>query len=160
MTEYWLQKKTIGGWSVITWYDNKEQAEANYNKVRQSAGYSYRLVEVTTLQEHRLPEETVIEPPAIEHIKSPKTLVVQPETGVDGKPIAWTSDGWDNINTKPDNHWGKGPSGELDETHGMTGKIWMLSHTAKTRARINPNELDYYLSQGWERGGPKTPFRS
>lgn len=161
MTEYWLQKKTIGGWSIITWYDNKEQAEANYDKVRQNAGYSYRLVEVTTLQEHRLTEETVIEPPAIETVGNTNSLTkelakVNPDTG-------WASNSkdWGNVNTKPDNNWGSGPSGELNETkHGMIGKVWLINHVTKERARVEPNNVASMLAAGWEKGGPKTQFRS
>lgn len=153
MTEYWLQKKTIGGWSNITWYEDKNQAEVNYDKVRQNAGYSYRLVEVTTLQEHRLQEETIIEPPSVDDYKKVKEKIWStPEP---------KKDGWGDVNTKPDNHWGKGPSGELNETkHGMSGKVWMINHTNKTRVRVTPDEVQRMTEAGYERGGPKTPFRS
>ena len=60
-------------------------------------------------------------------------------------------------------HWADGPSSQApkatDNDHGGIGKVWMLNHLTKQRARVNPNEIDNMIAQGYEKGGPKTAFR-
>lgn len=61
-------------------------------------------------------------------------------------------DGWTKV--KPVNDgWTSEPS-----EHGMVGKVWMINHSQQKRARINADELDYYINQGYVKGGPKTQF--
>lgn len=42
--------------------------------------------------------------------------------------------------------------------HGRIGKIWMINHKEKKRARVNANEVGSYKALGYEQGGPKTAF--
>jgi hypothetical protein len=136
MTEYWLQKKTLGGWSHVTWYADLEQAQENYGRCLLNKGYSWRLIKAETVVEHLLDETTEIEPPAIEEPK---------QTG-------WGS----SFN------WGKSPDNETTTLnkpdHGMTGKVWVINHKTKERKRVDPEVADQ-LGSDWERGGPKTAFR-
>ena len=141
MTEYWLQKKTLIGWSIVTWYDNIEQAETNYNRLRQSAGYSYRMVKVEVVQEHLLDEVTKIEVSELEEpIKVPKPWADVPA-------IVPTTPTWGATTTAP------------VEVHGMAGKIWLINHAKKQKRRVAPDEVEALIAQGWERGGPKTAFK-
>ena len=39
-----------------------------------------------------------------------------------------------------------------------TGKIWMISHTEKIKARVLPSEVEKYIQMGYVKGGPKTKF--
>jgi len=68
MTEYWLQKKTLGGWSHVTWYANEAEARANFDKCKSNSGYSWRVVKAEVIVEAMLEEVTEVEPP---HSDSP-----------------------------------------------------------------------------------------
>jgi len=66
MTEYWLQKKTIGGWSNVTWYSDQKQAEENYKRAWAGgkSGYSWRLFsidETNLIMEDLLDEVTEVQ---------------------------------------------------------------------------------------------------
>lgn len=165
MTEYWLQKKTIGGWSTVTWYSDLAQATENYNRCIGNPGYSWRLVTVEVVHEKRLEEEVEITPVPITEFNnniqntkwvSKADLIEQfpSQNKNSGWPATPSPGGWDSFT--PDKP--KPAILTLDEKHGGIGKVWMLRHDIKQRARVNPNEVDYYLSQGWIKGGPKTAF--
>lgn len=69
-----------------------------------------------------------------------KTLDVTIE---DEKPDTNFKSSWDT--PKPD--------------HGMVGKVWMINHKEKKRARVSADEVDTYIGMGYERGGPKSNFK-
>ena len=59
-----------------------------------------------------------------------------------------------------------GPDGDTIEVHGdgrgqaNNGKVWMIHHSKQLRERVLPADVDAYLAQGFEKGGPRTSFRS
>ena len=38
------------------------------------------------------------------------------------------------------------------------GKVWMINHAMKSRARVAPEEVDNFKSNGYILGGPKSAF--
>jgi hypothetical protein len=40
----------------------------------------------------------------------------------------------------------------------MVGKVWMLHHGLKQRARVEPDKVEEYRAKGYVIGGPKTKF--
>lgn len=154
MTEYWLQNKTIGGWSTVTWYDSQEQAKINYDRLRQAVGYSYRMVKVEAIEVNLLEEVVELKP--------------SDDIEVKAKANVWGGNkGWAPIN-EISGGWGDKPSGAIVDNgvfipavpeHGMTGKVWLINHADKSRVRVAPDEVQRYIDGGYERGGPKTAFR-
>ena len=39
-----------------------------------------------------------------------------------------------------------------------TGKVWMINHTVKVRARVPAEDVEASKAAGWVFGGPRTPF--
>ena len=39
-----------------------------------------------------------------------------------------------------------------------TGKVWMINHTIKVRARVPAEDVEASKAAGWVFGGPRTPF--
>lgn len=158
MAEYWLQKKTIGGWSMVTWYAEKEEALANLNRINTTgqSGYSWRVMEATIVQEIRLEEETQIEAPELEVKKTSWGATIKPKPVLDHPK----SNGWGSEPThKQVGAWM--PNDAIrhgDVKHGMVGKVWMLNHQLKERARVNPDEVESRKANGWIVSGPKTAF--
>lgn len=136
MTEYWLQKKTIGGWSQVTWYDNQEQAMTNFNNVSKGdTGYSWRLVEANTVVE-KLLEEIVEVPP-------PEFIPIEPRVRL--KPVAATpmAAGWD----KP---MGDDPIKDTGHpTHGGKGQIWVVNRATAHKTKISPDQLQEFEAKGY-----------
>lgn len=171
--EYWLQKKTIGGWSHVTWYDNLEQAKRNFdNCSKANNGYSWRIAKVETVEVKMLEEVVTVEAPKVEiaakaNVWAGNEVKAAADASGWGKPDVlipkseWgKSSGWEKINTKSDEFWGNNPSGDRTEKqHGMTGKVWLINHLTKERARVSEDRVAEMLANGWERGGPKTGFR-
>lgn len=153
MTEYWLQKKTIGGWSMVTWYGDAEQAKRNYDSCvgNGSSGYSWRLVEVETIAESLLEEVVEVRAPELS-IAAKQTAWGKPEL----KP-APVINGWGNPAIKPA-PVGWGIHTVPKPEHGMVGKVWMMNHSLKQRGRFDPNEVESRKANGWIVAGPKTAF--
>lgn len=42
----------------------------------------------------------------------------------------------------------------------LLGKVWLMHHAKKERVRVSPDQVSDYLGRGYERGSPRTPFRS
>ena len=64
------------------------------------------------------------------------------------------SSGWTSVASAPDNSsWGVPAN-----NHGMLGKVWLIHHQRKERARVHPGEVEKHLLAGWEKAGPKTQF--
>lgn len=145
MIEYWLQKKTLGGWSHVTRYIELEEAKANYDRCSKgNSGYSWRLCEITVIEEKLLEDHS-----EVENIKPVSN----------GWSDVKASDIWVNTNPKS-NLWAETPS-TSDVQHGMVGKVWMINHSSKVRMRANAEDVESLLATGlWQRGGPKTAFRS
>lgn len=166
MTEYWLQKKTIGGWSQVTWYVDEAQARDNYKRCvgNGMSGYSWRLVEVKEIEISMLQE--VVETPI------PNNTVEEPINtnagwGQDKRIIkdnVWN--GW-SIPSDSSKHNPLEPKGAVLDNgvfvvakeHGLTGSVWVINHLTRQKLRVSASELQKHLDNGFERGGPKTKFR-
>lgn len=166
MTEYWLQKKMLAGWSVVTWYDNLEQAQENYKKCLNNIGYSWRLVKVETVECQMLDEVTEVKAPEIELVKSKSKNDWGASTNL--------NDGWStktpfvDIALKQASDWSNwkpagaaiiNPGTGSDGRGAKPGSVCLMHHGLKKRMRAMPNEVDVMIAQGWERGGPRTQFR-
>lgn len=150
MTEYWLQKKTIGGWSHVTWYATEQEAMAQYNKLGNDTGYSWRVCKVEPVAEKLLYDHEEPKPPEV-WASSPAPIVKNSGWGDQASdwPEKRTSD-----NPIMNTGWSSTPA-----VHGMTGKVWMVNHAKRLRARVDANSVALYEADGYERGGPKTAFR-
>lgn len=174
MIEYWLQKKTIGGWSNVTWYDTIEEARKNYDNVAvPNSGYSWRLMECMVVAEKLLDEVVKIEPPIVS-IKEDFVKSVW-ATPADKKPLPdlkksnpWTdgrSNGWNSTSNAP-SPAGFNSTAGLDLpsasvlAHGGKGKVCMINHVAKVRTKVDASRVEEYIKMGWEHGGPRTAFRT
>lgn len=155
MTEYWLQKKTLSGWSLITYYTTEAEAIKNMeNAAKSNNGYSWRVMKAEQISERLLEEVTAVKAPDI-----------QP----DAKANVWagnktTSNGWgDTAVTSKPNGWGNHDVSFIKPVekseHGMTGKVWMIHHTKHLRARVPEASIVQYQADGYEFGGPKMGFR-
>lgn len=40
--------------------------------------------------------------------------------------------------------------------HHFAGKIWMIHSFTRARQRVNPEDVEKMLAEGWERGGPRS----
>lgn len=171
-TEYWLQKKTIGGWSMVTSYQDEDQAWRNYISCvgNGMSGYSWRLVEAKTIQEDMLNDvvtiPTDIEMERIGHVRALKQASDVVYSGwsvanpVQDKKSGWGATptaAWGNLIKSIDPEANGGPS-KPDGRGAKPGSICLMHHGLKKRCRAMPEELDMLLSQGWQRGGPRTQF--
>lgn len=159
MTEYWLQKKTIGGWSHVTWYDSLEQAMANFKSASDGdSGYCWRVVEAKPIAEKMLAEVVPVEAPNTKLEVARRNVWAGQASAPASQPVinsGWggsSAAGWGNpASVKPSP--AAGPP-----AHGLAGKVWMIHHAKKIKTRIDPNEVDKYLAEGYVKGGPKTSF--
>lgn len=153
MTEYWLQKKTISGWSNATWYDNQEQALKNLFNcagVAGGSGYSWRVMKAEVVEQRLLDEVVMVEAPELE---------APIKTGWGAFKSATPAQAWGKPSNAPGFSPSPSPVINLDDTHGGKGMVWVIKHSIKSKKKIQPNELEYHLANGWERGGPRTEFR-
>lgn len=166
MTEYWLQKKTIGGWSQVTWYSDYEQAKLNYDSASKgNSGYSWRICKVEMIEQKLLEDTVEVKPPdgySWSDVTEEQKIEMISNAGINA--VKSFKSGWDNVHSKG---WGVPEYKEKDwdfakpeKEHGMTGKVWMINHTTKQKARITAALVEQFELNGWERGGPKTVFRS
>lgn len=152
MTEYWLQKRTLGGWSNVSWWSEHELEKANtsYQSCLKQVGYSWRLIKVETLQEVRLQEEVEDK--------------VQDSKEEQAKYNVWAgqASSWNVGDKVVANGWGDTTitATAPEKEHGMVGKVWMLHHARKEKIRVDPSQVDSLIIEGWERGGPRTQFRT
>ena len=164
INEYWLQKKTIGGWSQVTWYVDIEQAKLNYNKCvgNGNSGYSWRLVKVEVIEASMLEEVVEVEAPEIEQ-KPLKQVSAIKYTGwsVANPPAGeFKSDGCPVTAEKPSNStgidaWGTAPPPE----HGLSGSVWLVHHGLKKKTRVAASEVAAMMEQGYVKGSPRTVFK-
>lgn len=139
MNEYWLQKKTIGGWSHVTWYDNIDQAKVNFDRASNgNSGYSWRLVKVEMIEKKLLEEAIPIEPPAVELAQVATPMA----TGWD-KPMAVHLP----VVATPSSSQAR---------HGLAGKIWMVNRQTGHKTRIDPVEQQAFEANGYQKGGPRS----
>ncbi len=151
MTEYWLQKKTIGGWSMVTWYATEGQARANYDKMKQQIGYSYRLCKVEEIEVDLLND---IVPVPVHDIEYPDPE--QAKANVWGGQLKPNADTWGSTKS----NWGDLPADSQRSNHGLSGSVWVIHHAKKEKLRVSGDKVDSYLANGYERGGPRTQFRT
>lgn len=158
MIEYWLQKKTIGGWSQVTRYAEAEKqlATDNFNRLSKGdSGFSWRLCEVKVIEEKLLVDHEEVEEVRIDAISR---LSMKDIKSAWGEPKQTINDVW---GSKPlaQPSWSDTPS-TSEVQHGMVGKVWLINHIEKKRCRVSAKEAELLEGMNWERGGPKTPFRS
>lgn len=53
--------------------------------------------------------------------------------------------------------WGQPPG---QRSTGLAGTVWMIHHGTRQKLRVPASEVAAYEARGFERGGPRTPFRS
>lgn len=174
MIEYWLQKKTIGGWSNLDRHDNLDKAKANFLQCVGNglSGYSWRLVECSVIEQAMLndvmpiPEVTVEIDRYIIGGKSdkltwgdigrnrPADILVQDAP----KTRPWGQAASEPENIKIINPGANTGLSKLDGRGAKPGSICLIHHSLQKRMRAMPEELDMLLLQGWVRGGPRTQF--
>lgn len=148
MTEYWLQKKTIGQWSIHSRYDDIDQARNGMKLYAvTNNGYSWRIVDTKVVEEKLLEDHQ--EPKALEWggpVGGDMATASQP-----APPIA--SDGWGQ----------PAPAFSIPSasaaTHGNVGKVWMVHYGLKDKKRVNADQVEAMVKDGWVRGGPRTEFK-
>lgn len=153
MIEYWLQKKTLGGWQTVSWWAEAElaKAQASYNSCsKPDSGYSWRLIKAEVMEQRLL--EDHIELLSLEEIVE----AVLPKNGWgDSKPKST----WGDVKSVV-TPWGIKDSVSFPKNgNHLIGKVWMIHHQLKLKKRVDPAEVDEMIRQGYERGGPKTQFR-
>lgn len=136
--EYWLQKKTIGGWSHVTWYSTIDEAMSNFNRVSGDLnGYSWRVVKVELVEERLLTDAAPI--------LSPETILTPARSNDWSKPVKLASDNpmATAIISEP-------------SRHGLSGKIWMVNRQSGHKTRIDPSLMQEFEERGYIRGGPRS----
>lgn len=149
MTEYYLQKKTLAGWSNITWYLDLEQARKNYIACvgNGNSGYSWRLVEGKVIECAMLEEVTDIAPPSPQPVPGKEILTGWGEPSLIPPNRTSVNPGWADI-----------PSSS-QAVHGLSGSVWVIHHQLRQKSRIPGSELQKHLDNGFERCGPRTQFK-
>lgn len=162
MTEYWLLKKQLGGWVKVSWWSEEEYnlAKRSYDQcAKPLSGNAWRLVKVEVLEESLLDDMT----PETRPESEPATAPPIKNSGWGATP---TKGGWGNFTSGPDlkkEPWStaKEEAAEVRlRGHGGAGKVCLINHNTKERTKVDASEVDDMISQGWERGGPRTQFRS
>lgn len=139
MTEYVLQKKLLGRWDYVTWYDESEldKAQRSFESMTKGdTGYSWRLVKLETLQEKLL----------MDHSECPKG---DDEANTVAKAEA--SGGW--TKSSQQTNWS---SPAPKSNHGMVGSVWVGNPTTKEKKRVPAAEAATMLENGWVKAGPRT----
>ncbi len=167
MIEYWLQKKSLSRWDYVTWYTDRQAALLNLHNVAvPDNGYSWRVVEVNTIEQINLEDHTELEPAEI--IPIPQSPTIKPTDIVTWgkKPSGWSDikksdfgselSGWNSFKTSGD----PGASGFNPPAieHGLVGSVWMVHHGLKKKTRVPASKVDELIVQGWCKGGPATKF--
>lgn len=159
MIEYWLQKKTISGWSNVTWYDNQEQALKNFAGMSAgNSGYSWRVMKAEVVEQRLLDEVVTVPAPELEDKAAafkanhgwgvPGAINPAPVVQGWGKPSNSTS-----ISPSPDDF------NKSEAQHGLSGSVWLVHHGLKKKTRVPASEADALIAQGYERGSPRTEFK-
>ena len=154
MTEYVLQKKTFGGWSYVTWYDNLDQAKRNFDIASANGnGYSWRMVKLDVIEERLLADPVPVpQPDSVEPLSDNGWRKVQ-------EPVQSVKSAWGN-QAAPG--WGKPTvraataSEPSNSSHGMVGKVWLGNPTTKEKKRVEPSMVDAMMKEGWVKAGPRT----
>lgn len=138
MTEYLLQKRTLSMWSYVTTYYDLAQAKANFNKVRENSGYSWRIVELKVIEEKLNEGET-----DLEETPEPSELPTDEIKPSWGSPAA--------------SDWRKSAcEASIKSEHGMVGKVWLGNPSTKEKKRVEPSMVAGMLADGWIKTGPRT----
>lgn len=142
-TEYWLQKKTVGGWSHVTYYSDELEARTNLDKVAiPNNGYSWRLVKAEVIEERMLEEVVEVTKPSLEANEIAKAALW-------GKSVQDASNGWGASNTGWNDKVEK-------QSHGLAGKVWMINRSTQTKTRVDPSQVAEFETRGFVRGGPRS----
>lgn len=51
--------------------------------------------------------------------------------------------------------WLNGPAKSGRGSH-FVGKVWLIHSTTREKIRVDKNEVEKYLNEGWEKGGPRS----
>ncbi len=145
MTEYRLEKKGLGRWEYVTWYSDKQEALLNlHNAATPLNGYSWRVVEINTIEQINLEDHTEPEPPEIVQDK--------PKSNGWGQVASW-ADFKTSVNPGP-----IATPSTSQLVHGLVGSVWLVHHGQRAKVRVKASEAQRYIDEGYVRGGPKTKF--
>lgn len=171
MTEYWLQKKTIGGWSHVTSYHDEAQAKRNFASCvgNGMSGYCWRLVEVKEIEASMLNDVV----PIMHDTDSGWIKTIEPKPDSSGwgafRPAdILVQDAPKSAEQPTRRPWGQNSTSinpspailnpEASE-HGLSGSVWVVHHGFKKKLRVNQETAKQLLAGGeWKRGGPRTQF--
>jgi len=154
--EYWLQKKTIGGWSMVTWYATIEEALKNYQSCLTSGkGYSWRLCKVEVVEASMLDEVVEVAAPELPEPVFIKTKPPQIINQTDWTGVAST---WGEKRTTDDPSPGAVVSTRPPRLD-LIGSVWLVHHGLKKKTRVASHLVESMLAQGYEKGSPRTVFR-
>jgi hypothetical protein len=155
-TQYWLQKKPFNSWQHITWYATLEEAKANFDKVSESSGYSWRLIKAEVLEERLLEGERPEMKQEGEPISSPVQAVKSSwgGQGASGWEKPTVNGGWSDVN----GGWATNDfaANILKSEHGMVGKVWLGNPATKEKKRVGPELVSAMMADGWIKAGPRT----
>lgn len=150
--EYCLQKKSLRTWQYVTWYNDLDQAKRNFNVAsKEGNGYSWRLVEVTVLEEKLLDGERKAEPGDDMPIGEASVNLLKSDWG--SKPTEPAKSSW---GTSVASGWGKPTSEPAKSEHGLSGSVWLGNRELGQKKRVPAAEVDAMLKQGWFKAGPRT----
>lgn len=161
MPEYWLLKKTIGGWSHVTSYQDEAQAKRNYQSCLQNgmSGYSWRLVQCNVIKEDMIND--VVEVGYDDSFAKDNAIINAPIKTGWGQPV---QDAPKSVSVPGARPWGQNSIQQAPSqpaglsSHGLAGSVWVIHHQLRQKSRIPSSELDSYLNKGYIRGGPRTQF--
>ena len=84
----------------------------------------------------------------------PYHFVGKTETEAKAKMQEWLDN---KITVKTDDE-GKEIPVNVGRGTANNGKVWMINHAMKSRARVSPEEVDSFKNNGYILGGPKSAF--
>ena len=154
-TEYVLQKKTLGGWSYVSWWSENEldRAQRSYDSMTKGdTGYSWRLCKLEVMQEKLLDDTTEVPREEVEEV-TPAKKAWDSQHGWGATPAPKVGD---TIS------WGNGEQSKVIVTaspkssHGLSGSVWVGNLSTKEKKRVPAAEADKLLADGWVRAGPRT----
>jgi len=147
LTEFWLQKKPFNSWQHVTWYATLEEARSNFNRMKESSGYSWRIVEANVVEECLLEGE--------------RPVMRQEEEGTEDhtypqQPVEPVKPSWGSQLNWPKHPVLDAPENNKSSDHGMVGKVWLGNPVTKEKKRVDPAMVADMMDAGWIKAGPRT----
>lgn len=139
-TEYHIQKRGMKVWQYVTWYDSYEQAKRNFDVLKASQGWSYRIVELKVMDEALLEGEYKDEQDG-EDLTPQEAPVIK-------------NSGWGATHAASD--WGNAAVISPKPDHGLSGSVWMIHFGLKKKTRVPMAQMNDLMAQGYVKGSPRT----